>query len=118
MGNELLRLGLGFLLGLALGLGLSLTELFRPMLSKPLSALSDGLYALLAGTAAFLYAISAPKGVMGTWELAAILLGLLTWVRSGAGDKTENALRRLLGKAFRLLSAKGKRSDEDGRDSL
>ena len=66
------------LLGLALGL---LYDLLRPLRHHAGRAapLLDLLFSLLAGAAAFLFAMRAPDGRMGLWELAAALAGFSLW---------------------------------------
>ncbi len=71
-------LGQALLLGLALGL---LYDLLRPLRHRAGRAapLLDLLFSLLAGASSFLFAMRAPGGRMGLWELAAALLGFLLW---------------------------------------
>lgn len=77
-------LALGLALALGQGLGL-LYDLLRPprRRSGPLvSALLDGLFALAAGAAAFVYAMGAGDGRLGLWELTAVLLGFLFYLHA------------------------------------
>ena len=69
---------LALLLGAAIGL---LYDLLRPLRRRAgrMAPLFDGLFSLLSGFGAFCYAMTADSGRLGTWELAALLLGFLTW---------------------------------------
>ena len=74
--------GLGLALAMGVGLGLAY-DLLRPPRRRcgPVpAALLDLLYSAFAGTAAFLYAVRAPAGRMGLWELTAVLLGALFYL--------------------------------------
>ena len=66
------------LAGAALGL---LYDLLRPLRRRAGRAapLLDGLFSLLGGIAAFLYAMGAGDGRPEIWELAAMLAGFLLW---------------------------------------
>ena len=84
METSLARQALALLEALALGAGLGLSyDLLRPprhRLPPGPSALLDGLFALLAGAAVFLFAMGAGGGRLGLWELAAALLGALGYL--------------------------------------
>lgn len=71
-------LGQALLLGVGLGL---LYDLLRPVRHRAGGAapLLDLLFAVLAGFAAFLFAMRAQSGRMGLWELTAALAGFLLW---------------------------------------
>lgn len=78
--RQLLQLLGALVLGFALG---ALYDLLRPprrRLGGLAAALLDLLFALLAGTAAFLYAMGALDGRLGLWELAAAALGFLLYM--------------------------------------
>ena len=67
---------------LLLGLGLALLyDLLRPLRRRAGGAapLLDLSFSVMAGAAAFLFAMRAPNGRMGLWELAAALTGFLMW---------------------------------------
>ena len=76
---ELLAAGL---LGTGLGLGYDLLRPPRHRLGGFGAVLLDVLFALLAGAAAFLKAMSRPEGRLGIWELAAALLGFLFYLHA------------------------------------
>ena len=76
---QLLRLLGALLLGLALGLLYDLLRPPRRRLGRLGAALFDLLFALLAGAAVFLYAMGAPAGRLGLWELAAAVSGFLLY---------------------------------------
>ena len=74
----LLALALGALTGL-------LYDLFRPPRRRTgpaAAALLDILFCLLAGSGAFLYAMSAGSGRLGLWDLTGMLLGFLLYMNS------------------------------------
>ena len=76
---------LALLSSLLLGLGLGLLyDLLRPPRrrgSAALGALLDLFFALAAGAAAFVNAMSAGEGRLGLWELSASLLGFLLYLQ-------------------------------------
>ena len=76
---QAIRLLLGFCLGMAGGV---LYDLLRPpRWSMGRAAfLSDLIYCLIMSSTAFLFAMAAPNGRLGLWELAAVLLGFLTYL--------------------------------------
>ncbi len=75
------RLLSALLLGLGLGL---LYDLLRPPRRRfpRLGAPLDMLFGLLAGAAAFVFALSAGGGRPGLWELGASLLGFLLYLHA------------------------------------
>ena len=77
---QLLRLLGALLLGTALGAVYDLLRPPRRRLGRLPGALLDLLFALLAGAAAFLYAMGALAGRFGLWELAASALGFLLYM--------------------------------------
>ena len=77
---QLLRLLGALLLGAGLGTAYDLLRPPRRRLGRVGAALLDLLFALLAGAAAFLCAMSAPEGRAGLWELAASALGFLLYI--------------------------------------
>lgn len=87
------------LLGVGLGLLYDLLRLPRRQGGERLGAVLDGLFAMLAGTAAFLHAMGAAGARMGIWRLAAALLGFLLYL-----DALSPAVLPLLEKCFRLIS--------------
>ena len=66
------------LLGAAIGL---LYDVLRPLRRRVGRAapVFDGLFSLLAGIAAFCFAMAAGDGRLGIWELGSMLLGFLLW---------------------------------------
>ena len=77
---QALRLLLALCLGAAGGL---LYDLLRPprwKLGRAASLLLDLLYCLIMGACAFAFALSAPNGRLGQWELSAALVGFLTYL--------------------------------------
>lgn len=67
---------------LLLGFGLALLyDLLRPLRHRAGGAahLLDLSFSVLAGAAVFLFAMRAPTGRIGLWELAAALTGFLLW---------------------------------------
>ena len=80
MGLSLRGQALSLLLAFALGLGLGfLYDLFRPIRRRGRDALWDGLFCLCAACLAFLFAMRAENGVLGTGELLFSLLGMLSY---------------------------------------
>ncbi len=75
-------LGLALLLGVGLGLAYDLLRPPRRRLGPIPAVLLDLLFSFCAGTAAFLYAVQAPAGQLGLWELAAALLGFLFYLHA------------------------------------
>ncbi|MGN0983172.1 MAG: spore cortex biosynthesis protein YabQ [Candidatus Limivicinus sp.] len=76
--------GWALLLSLAMGFGLGLAyDILRPGRragGSLLGRLLDGAFALTAGVGLFLFAMAAGDGRLGTWELAAALLGFLLYM--------------------------------------
>ncbi|MBQ6927088.1 MAG: hypothetical protein IJQ36_02115 [Oscillospiraceae bacterium] len=82
MGLEIRAEALSLLLGAALGVGLGLLyDLLRPMRHRFWAAFWDLLFCLCAAAAAFLFAMRAENGVLGTGELLLCLAGLLLYLR-------------------------------------
>lgn len=80
MGLSLRGQALSLLLAFALGLGLGLLyDLFRPVRRRGGDALWDGLFCLCAACLAFLSAMRAESGVLGTGKLLLSLLGMLSY---------------------------------------
>lgn len=84
METSLTDQALALLLALGLGTGLGLLyDLLRPprrRSGRMLAGLLDLLFALAAGAAVFVYAMSAGSGRLGLWELTAALLGFLFYL--------------------------------------
>lgn len=76
--------GWALLLSLALGIGIGLVyDVLRPARrhsGTALAALLDALFAAAAALAAFFFAMASGSGRLGTWELAAALLGFLLYM--------------------------------------
>lgn len=71
-------LSLGLALALGAGLGL-LYDLLRPIRRHGGSSVWDALFCLCAAAAAFLFAMRAPNGVLGSGEVLLSLFGLLLY---------------------------------------
>ena len=86
MATSLSRQALTLLMALGLGQGLGLLyDLLRPPRRRGgtlCGAILDGLFALCAGAAAFVFAMGAGNGRLGLWELACILLGFLLYLHA------------------------------------
>ena len=77
MGVDIRAQALSLLLGCALGAGLGLLyDLLRPIRHRGGEALWDLLFCLAAAAAAFLFAMRAENGVLGSGEVLACLAGL------------------------------------------
>ena len=76
--------GWALLLSLAMGLGLGLVyDLLRPPRragGTTRTRLLDALFAVTAAVALFFFAMASGDGRLGTWELAAALLGFLPYM--------------------------------------
>lgn len=70
------------LLGIGLGLGYDLLRPPRRRSGGLIGSLLDLLFALLAGAAAFLLAMSRQAGRTGLWDLSATLLGFLLYLHA------------------------------------
>lgn len=82
VGEQALALALALLLGLGAGL---LYDMLRPLRrrgGKPLAAVTDAVFALASAFCLFLFAMQADNGRLGTWELAAALLGFLLYMHA------------------------------------
>lgn len=71
---------LALLTGAATGLIYDLLRPLRRRSGRAGSAVLDVLFALCAGTAAFVFAMSAPGGRLGMWELTLILAGFIAYM--------------------------------------
>lgn len=83
--EQALAIAVALLLGLGIGM---LYDLLRPLRrrgGKPLSAAADALFALVSAFGIFLFAMQADNGRLGTWELAASLLGFLLYMHGLSG---------------------------------
>ena len=82
MGVSLRAQAVSLGLACALGLGLGLVyDLLRPIRRHSGDTLWDALFCLFAAGAAFLFAMRAGSGALGTGELLLCLLGLLAYFR-------------------------------------
>lgn len=86
------------LLGLGLGLGYDLLRLPRHRIGTLGGSLLDLLFALLAGTSAFLLAMSTQAGRTGLWDLSATLLGFLLYLHA-----LSPAVLPLLEEGYRMM---------------
>lgn len=77
-------LGAAIVLGVLLGLIYDFLRPFRRRASVAAAACIDVAYGLCSGCGVFLYAMAAPGGRLGLWELSLTLLGFLlyTWTLS------------------------------------
>ena len=82
MGVDLSAQALSLLLACALGTALgTLYDLLRTIRRHGNNALWDALFCLCAAAAAFLFAMRAENGVLGTGEILLSLAGLLLYLR-------------------------------------
>lgn len=76
--------GWALLLSLAMGVGIGLLyDILRPARrhsGAALARLLDALFAVTAAAALFFFAMASGDGRLGTWELAAALLGFLLYM--------------------------------------
>ena len=79
VGEQALALALAFGLGLGTGLMYDMLRPLRRRGGKPLAAVTDAVFALASAFCLFLFAMQADNGRLGTWELAAALLGFLLY---------------------------------------
>ena len=81
MGLEIRAEALSLLLACALGTALGLLyDLLRPIRRRAWAGLWDLLFCLCAAAAAFLFAMRAENGALGTGEILAALAGLLLYL--------------------------------------
>ena len=73
-------LAIAFAMGVALGFVYDLLRPFRRRASVWAAALIDTVFALISGIFVFIYAMAAPGGRLGLWELALCLLGFLAYI--------------------------------------
>ena len=91
-------LGAAFVLGVLLGLIYDFLRPYRRRASTAAAALIDVAYGLCSGCGVFLYAMAAPCGRLGLWELGLTLLGFLfyTWTFSDRVYRLTDGVYRLL----------------------
>lgn len=77
-----MALALALLLGLGTGLLYDLLRPLRRLGGKPLAAAADAAFAFASAFGLFVFAMQADNGRLGTWELAAALLGFLLYMHS------------------------------------
>lgn len=102
----LLALGLGLLLGM-------MYELLRPLrrhAGPAAAAVIDLVFCLCALCACFFFALAAPEGVLGLWELSASLLGFLAWLHL-LGPMVSQILEIPSGAIFRIIRSCKKTAD-------
>ena len=92
-------LGAAIVLGLLLGLIYDFLRPFRRRASKAAAVCIDVIYGLCSGCGVFLYAMAAPGGRLGLWELSLTLLGFLgyTWILSERVYRLTNGAYSLVG---------------------
>lgn len=104
MGVNIRAQALSLLLGCALGAGLGLLyDLLRPIRRRGGEALWDLLFCLAAAAAAFLFAMRAENGVLGSGEVLACFAGLTLYgqlLSAHVGCMWENGVRKI-GAIFR-----------------
>lgn len=105
IGEQALALAMALLLGLGTGL---LYELLRPLRrlgGKPLAAAADAAFAFASAFGLFVFAMQADNGRLGTWELAAALLGFLLYMHSLSPLLLPplNKFFQILGKGLKVL---------------
>lgn len=77
-----MALALALLLGLGTGLLYDLLRPLRRLGGKPLAVAADAVFAFASAFGLFVFAMQADNGRLGTWELAAALLGFLLYMHS------------------------------------
>lgn len=82
VGEQAMALALALLLGLSTGLLYDLLRPLRRLGGKPLAAAADAAFAFASAFGLFVFAMQADNGRLGTWELAAALLGFLLYMHS------------------------------------
>ncbi|MEI3102165.1 MAG: spore cortex biosynthesis protein YabQ [Oscillospiraceae bacterium] len=82
VGEQAMALALALLLGLGTGLLYDLLRPLRRLGGKPLAAAADAAFAFASAFGLFVFAMQADNGRLGTWELAAALLGFLLYMHS------------------------------------
>lgn len=99
MGVDIRAQALSLLLGCALGAGLGLLyDLLRPIRRRGGEALWDLLFCLAAAAAAFLFAMRAENGVLGSGEVLACLAGLTLYgqlLSAHVGCIWENGIQKI-----------------------
>ena len=75
-------MALAFVMGIVLGLLYDFLRPFRRRAGKRGRAAMDVSYGCIAAGAAFLYAMAAPGGRIGIWELWMILAGFLSYLHT------------------------------------
>ena len=80
--EQALALVLAGLLGFAVGLSYDMLRPLRRRGGKPLAAATYGVFALICTSCLFVFAMQADDGRLGTWELAASLLGFLFYMHA------------------------------------
>ncbi len=105
IGEQALALALALLLGLATGLLYELLRPFRRLGGKPLAAAADAAFAFASAFGLFVFAMQADNGRLGTWELAAALLGFLLYMHSLSPLLLPplNKFFQILGKGLKVL---------------
>ena len=78
--DQAAALGAALLLGAALGLVYDILRPVRRAAPGALAAAFDALFCLIAGWAAFCFAMAAGDGRLGTWELCAAALGFAAYM--------------------------------------
>lgn len=82
VGEQAMALARALLLGLGTGLLYDLLRPLRRLGGKPLAAAADAVFAFASAFGLFVFAMQADNGRLGTWELAAALLGFLLYMHS------------------------------------
>lgn len=82
VGEQALELALALGIGMALGFVYDLLRPPRRHGGKLLGAAADCVFAMVSAFGLFLFAMRAESGSLGTWELAAALLGFLLYMHA------------------------------------
>ena len=82
VGEQALELALALGIGMALGFAYDLLRPPRRHGGKLLGAAADCVFAMVSAFGLFLFAMRAESGSLGTWELAAALLGFLLYMHA------------------------------------
>ena len=111
---------LALLTGAATGLIYDLLRPLRRRSGRAGSAVLDVLFALCAGTAAFVFAMSAPGGRLGMWELTLILAGFIAYMYTLSSRiyPVAGSMSELLIRLFGQIKKFYKKNRRNGKISL
>lgn len=80
--TQALTLTLSFAMGMSLGIFYDMLRPPRRKMGRASAAVLDAIYCLFSGFIIFCFAMGADKGRLGTWELAAALIGFLVYMHT------------------------------------